>query len=314
MSSTFGSIAQLSESIRSEAIQLGFYACGFSKAGHLAEAEQKMENWLAEGKHGEMGYLERNREKRYNPTLLVEGAKSVISILYSYYPEEKLEETDNFKISKYAYGKDYHYIIKDKLKLLLQKIEEKTGKRNARLFVDSAPVLDRVWAQKSGLGFIGKNTLLINKKGGSFFFIGHIILDHELVYEDSSPANYCGTCNLCIDACPTGALEAFTVDARKCISYLTIEYRGDSLPDEQKGKFEDWIFGCDICQDVCPWNRFAKAHKEPMFGLQEDLKAMCRADWEKLKKPKFKQLFKASAVERTGYKGLKRNIDFLQIN
>ncbi|RLD43291.1 MAG: tRNA epoxyqueuosine(34) reductase QueG [Bacteroidetes bacterium] len=308
MSSPFN---QLSEFIKSEANHLGFSACGISKAGRLEKAEQKMEKWLADGKHGEMAYLERNREKRYNPVLLVEKAKSVITVLYNYYPEERLETSDNFQISKYAYGKDYHYIIKAKLDQLLEKIEMKTGKRKARIFVDSAPVLDRTWAQKSGLGFIGKNTLLINKKEGSFFFIGHIILDLELDYEESSPANYCGSCTECIDACPTGALEAFEVDARKCISYLTIEYRGNTLPEDLKGKFNNWIFGCDICQDVCPWNRFSKPHNEPLFGLSEDLMQMRKIDWELLDKPKFKQLFKSTAIERTGFKGLKRNIDFL---
>jgi len=311
MSLSLNRQVQLSSFIKSEAIQLGFSACGISKSEHLADAEQKTENWLAAGMHGEMSYMERNREKRYNPTLLVEGSKSVITVLYNYYPEEKPEETDNFKISKYAYGKDYHYIIKDKLKLLLQKIENKTGKRNARIFVDSAPVLDRAWAQKSGLGFIGKNTLLINKKMGSFFFIGQIILDLELKYEDSNPANYCGSCTRCIDACPTGALKAFTLDARKCISYLSIEYRGDKLPEGMKEKFNYWIFGCDICQDVCPWNHFSKPHQEPLFGLQQDLQQMRKADWENLNKSKFKQLFKGTAVERTGFKNLKRNIDFL---
>ena len=308
MSSPFN---QLSEFIKSEANHLGFSACGISKAGRLEKAEQKMEKWLADGKHGEMAYLERNREKRYNPVLLVEKAKSVITVLYNYYPEERLETSDNFQISKYAYGKDYHYIIKAKLDQLLEKIEMKTGKRKARIFVDSAPVLDRTWAQKSGLGFIGKNTLLINKKEGSFFFIGHIILDLELDYEESSPANYCGSCTECIDACPTGALEAFEVDARKCISYLTIEYRGNTLPEDLKGKFNNWIFGCDICQDVCPWNRFSKPNNEPLFGLIEDLKKMRKTDWEQLDKPKFKQLFKGTAIERTGFKSLKRNIDFL---
>jgi epoxyqueuosine reductase len=302
---------QLSEDIKYDAIQLGFSSCGIAKVEFLGEAKQKMEAWLNEGMQGEMAYLERNRDKRYDPALLVEDAQSVITVLYNYYPEEKPETTDNYKISKYAYGKDYHYIIKDKLRRLLQKIEKKTGKRKARVFVDTAPVMDRVWAQKSGLGFIGKNTLLISKQEGSFFFIGHIILDLELEYSESDPANYCGSCTHCIDACPTGALQAFQLDARKCISYLTIEYRGSTLPEGLKGKFNNWIFGCDICQDVCPWNRFAKPHDEPLFGLNPVLKAMRKQDWQNLDKPKFKQLFKGSAVERAGFKGLKRNIDFL---
>ncbi len=301
----------LSAYIKSEALQLGFFACGISPVTYLKEEARHMESWLAQGMHGEMTYLERNRENRYNPALLVEGARSVITILYNYYPDEKLEKEDNYQISKYAYGKDYHYVIKDKLSLLLRKIEEKTGKRKARVFVDSAPVLDRAWAQKSGLGFIGKNTLLIHKKGGSFFFIGHIILDLELADDQKSVANACGTCTKCIDACPTGALKPFQVDARKCLSYLTIEYRGDALPQELKTKFNDWIFGCDICQDVCPWNRFSKVHNEPLFSLSHQLKSMRKTDWKKLDKPKFKMLFKGTAVQRTGFKGLKRNIDFI---
>jgi len=297
--------------IKNEAKQLGFTACGISKAGPLTDACQKMEDWLSKGMHGEMKYLERNKEKRYNPTLLVEGAQSVVSVLYNYFPEKQLETSNNYQISKYAYGKDYHYIIKEKLNLLLQQIESKTGKRTARVFVDSAPVMDRVWAQKSGLGFIGKNTLLINRKGGSFFFIGHIILDLELESDESNPANYCGNCTKCIDSCPTNALSAFEVDARKCISYLTIEYRSENLPEEKKDQFNNWIFGCDICQDVCPWNRFANPNSEPHFNLTDDLMKMRKSDWQILDKTKFNQLFKGSAVVRTRFKGLKRNIDFL---
>lgn len=312
MSSSSNHNSQLSNFIKSEAARIGFQACGISKAGLLTEASSKMEDWLSKGMHGDMGYLEKNKEKRYNPTMLVEGAQSVITVLYNYYPEKKLEATNNYQISKYAYGKDYHYIIKEKLNILLQQIEFKTGERIARVFVDSAPVMDRVWAQKSGLGFIGKNTLLINKKGGSFFFIGHIILDLELETDDLNPANYCGNCTRCLDACPTNALSAFEVDARKCISYLTIEYRGENLPEEKKDQFNNWIFGCDICQDVCPWNRFAKPHDEAQLSLTDDLFKMQKSDWQGLDKIKFNQLFKGSAVSRTRFKGLKRNIDFLK--
>jgi len=300
----------LSEFIRTEALNLGFFDCGFSKARHLPNDERRMEMWLEDGKNADMAYLERNREKRYNPNLLVEESKTVITVLFNYYPSEKLEEKDNFKISKYAYGKDYHYIIKDKLKLLLLKIEEKTGKRKARVFTDSAPVLDRAWARESGLGYIGKNTILINKKGGSYFFIGHIILDLEIEFEAKSVANSCGTCTKCIQACPTDALEPFKLDANKCISYLTIENRGD-IPEEFSGKFENYIFGCDICMDVCPWNRFTIANSEPLFQPSEELLKMRLADWENLDKQKFKKLFRGSAVERAGFKGLKRNINFV---
>lgn len=302
----------LSEFIRTEALNLGFFDCGFSKSRHLPYDERRMELWLKDGKNADMSYLERNREKRYNPGLLVEESKTVITVLLNFYPSEKLEETNNYKISKYAYGKDYHYIIKDNLKLLLLKIEEKTGKRKARIFTDSAPVLDRAWARESGLGFVGKNTTLINKKGGSFFFIGHIILDLEIDYEAMSVANGCGSCTKCIQACPTDALEPFKLDARKCISYLTIENRGE-IPQEFSGKFNDYILGCDICMDVCPWNRFAIPNTEVLFQPSAELLEMRKTDWENLDKKKFNSLFKGSAVERAGFKGLKRNINFVAI-
>ncbi len=301
----------LGEFIKKEADTLGFFDCGFSSARHLPYDEKRMEIWLDEGKNAEMGYLERNREKRYNPTLLVEGAKSLITVLFNYYPSNILEEIDNYKISKYTYGKDYHYIIKAKLKELLLKIEDKTGKRKSRIFIDSAPVLDKAWARESGLGYIGKNTILINKKGGSFFFIGHIIIDIEIISEIKTVTNSCGTCTKCIQACPTNALEPFKLDANKCISYLTIENKGD-IPNTFRGKFEDYIFGCDICMDVCPWNRFATPNKEILFQPSEDLKKMQKKDWENLNKEKFDALFKGTAVERTGFKGLKRNIDFVK--
>lgn len=301
----------LSNSIKTHAKSIGFFNCGISKAEYLAGDAEKMEHWLLKGNNGEMGYLERNKEKRYNPELLVDNAKSVITVLYNYYPREELNKNDNYNISKYAYGNDYHYIIKEKLHELLTIIEEKTGKRDARIFVDSAPVLDRAWARKSGLGFIGKNTLLINKKGGSFFFIGHIIIDLELHYEDDAdPISYCGSCTRCIDACPTNAIKENYVDARSCISYLTIEYKGE-LPLNLKDKFKNWIFGCDICQDVCPWNRFSSPHDEPLFEPGENLLNMTKTQWEEMKEPKFIELFKNSAVQRTGFKSLKRNIDFL---
>ena len=301
----------LSDFIKDEAIQLGFFDCGISKTEYLAQEAEKMEDWLSNGFQGDMSYLERNNDKRYNPQLLVENSKSVISVIYNYYPEKEINKTNNYRISKYAYGNDYHCVIKQKLNKLLALIEEKTGRRNARIFVDSAPVLDRAWAQKSGLGFIGKNKMLINKKGGSFFFIGHIIIDLELFYERNiDPISYCGTCTKCIDACPTNAIKDNYVDARSCISYLTIEYKGE-LPQNLKGKFNNWIFGCDICQDVCPWNRFASPHNEPLFKPSKDLQKMKIDQWNNLNKPQFKELFSNSAIKRTGYKGLKRNILFL---
>ncbi len=300
-----------SEQIKAAAKALGFFDCGISKAEYLEADAVRMEAWLEKGMQGEMSYLERNRQKRYDATKLVEQAQSVITVLYNYAPEKVLPETSYYKISKYAYGKDYHYVIKDKLHALLHQIEKLAGPRKARIFVDSAPVLDRAYARKSGLGFIGKNTMLINRKGGSFFFVGHIILDLELLYDEETTTHFCGSCTRCIQACPTGALKPFEVDARKCISYLTIEFRGDEIPEGFKGQWDKWIFGCDICQDVCPWNRGVKPHQEPDFEISPSLMAMKKSDWEAMDKPTFKRLFKGTAVERTGYKGLKRNIKFL---
>ncbi len=303
--------AQLSERIKTEAEKLGFFACGISKAGLLNKDAERVERWLGKGMQGGMQYLEHNREKRYDSTRLVEDAKSVVSLLFNYFPSEELPSQSHYKISKYAYGKDYHYVLKQKLASLLEKIETWTGERQARIFTDSAPVLDRAVARRAGLGFTGKNTLLINREGGSFFFIGHIILDLELIADRETAENYCGSCTKCIDACPTGALLPFELDARKCISYLTIEYRGEKIPDEFRGKWNRWIVGCDICQDICPWNQKARPHNEPAFHPSILLLNMQKADWENLDKPAFKKLFIGTAVERTGFKGLRRNIDFL---
>ncbi len=306
--------ARLTEHIKAEAQKLGFFACGISRAGALPADARRVEKWLEKGMHGEMGYLENNREKRYDATKLVEHAQSVISVLLSYYPQNELPETGYYKIARYAYGKDYHYVVKQKLSLLLHEIETLTGKRQARLFTDSAPVLDRAVARRAGLGFTGKNTTLINRKGGSFFFIGHIILDLELVYDREETESFCGSCTRCIDACPTRALSPYELDARRCISYLTIEYRGEKIPGEFRGEWKQWIFGCDICQEVCPWNRKAVPTQEPAFQPSEDVKKMSKSDWENLDKPGFKKLFKGTALERTGWKGLQRNIRFLQEN
>jgi epoxyqueuosine reductase len=302
---------QLTKLIKTEASNLGFFACGISKAEHLLDEEIRVEQWLAENMHGEMSWMERNKEKRYDPTKLVEGAKSVISVLYNYTPDVRLPENDNFHISAYAYGDDYHKILKDKLHKLLLFIEANSGKRDARVFVDSAPVLDRAWAHRAGLGFIGKNTLLINRKGGSYFFIGQIILDLELDAENRpAEKNFCGSCTLCLQACPTNALEPFKLDARKCISYLTIEHKSE-IPVKFKGQFNDWIFGCDICQDVCPWNRDVKPNQEPAFHPSEELLAMKKQHWQLLDQEKFNSLFSKSAVKRAGFSGLHRNIKYL---
>jgi epoxyqueuosine reductase len=254
--------------------------------------------------------MENHFDKRLDPTKLVDGAKSVVSMLLNYYPEEGIQNED-YKISKYAYGKDYHFVIKEKLKALIAYINEKIGEVQGRAFVDSAPVMDKVWAKKSGLGWVGKNTNLINTQTGSFFFIAEIIIDLELDY-DGPIKDYCGTCTKCIDACPTDALSnPYVLDASKCISYLTIELK-EQIPKEFKGKMENWIFGCDICQDVCPWNRFSKQHEEKSFEPQAGLKEMKASDWEDISHEVFNTIFKDSAVKRTKFDGIRRNIDFLE--
>lgn len=298
--------------IVAEAERMGFDACGIAQATALEEESAHVEQWLESDCEGEMGYLTRNKEKRYDPRLLVEGTKSIVTVLYNYYPKQRIGDSDKFKIAKYAYGADYHDVLKRKMHQLLEGIEAQTGKlEGTRLFVDSAPVLDRAWAVRCGLGFIGKNTTLIHPKKGSFFFIGHLFLPIELEGTGKPLTNRCGRCTKCLDACPTGALEApFHIDARKCISYLTIEYKG-SLADIDPKTFNGWMYGCDICQDVCPYNRFALPNREPEFQPSERLIAMHDEDWKSLSKEDFDALFKHSAVQRAGYEGLKRNIDFL---
>ena len=291
---------------------MGFDACGVSCATLLEEESAHVEQWLEAQHEGEMSYLNRNKEKRYDPRLLVEGTKSIVTVLYNYFPNQKLSESDNYKVAKYAYGADYHEVLKRKMRLLLERIETQTGKLEGyRIFVDSAPVLDRAWAVKCGLGFIGKNTTLIHPKKGSFFFIGHLFLPLELEATGAPLSNRCGRCTKCIDACPTGALEApFRIDARKCLSYLTIEYKGP-LEGYDKSKFRNWIYGCDICQDVCPYNRFSLPNAEPEFQPSERLLAMRKSDWQQLTQAGFDSLFQRSAMQRAGFKGLKRNIEFI---
>ena len=302
----------LSEWIVAEATQLGFDACGISRATLLEKESAHVEQWLDNQHEGEMSYLNRNKEKRYDPRLLVEGTKSIVTVLYNYFPKQKLSEGDNFKIAKYAYGADYHEVLKQKMHLLLEHVETRAGKlEGCRVFVDSAPVLDRAWAVKCGLGFIGKNTTLIHPKKGSFFFIGHLFLPLDLTETGQELSNRCGRCTKCLDACPTGALEApFHIDARKCLSYLTIEYKG-SLEGQDKSKFNNWIYGCDMCQDVCPYNRFSLPNSELEFQPSERLLAMRKTDWQNLTQAEFEVLFKRSAVKRAGFEGLKRNIDFI---
>lgn len=297
--------------IKQKAIDLGFDACGISKAEFLEDEAPRLEKWLNLNMHGQMAYMANHFDKRLDPRKLVDGAKSVISVLLNYYPEEKLPESkEDIKISKYAYGTDYHYVLKDKLKDLMEFISEEIGEVNGRIFVDSAPVMDKVWAKKSGIGWIGKHTNLINRSIGSFFFIGEIICDLDLE-PDASIKDYCGTCTRCIDACPTDAIvEPYVVDGSKCISYFTIELK-DAIPDEVKGKFENWAFGCDICQDVCPWNSFAKPHKTPQFDPHPQLKEFTNNDWQEITEEVFREIFRRSAVKRTKHEGLKRNIKFI---
>lgn len=297
--------------IKAKAKELGFISCGISKAEYLSDVAPQLEDWLAKNQHGEMGYMSNHFDKRLDPTKLVPGAKSVISLAYNYYPTKDLAKNDSYKIAKYAYGEDYHYVIKDKLKDFFEIIEKQVGSIEGRIFTDSAPVMERQWAARSGLGWLGKHSLLLTKQKGSFFFLAEIILDLELEY-DSPIANHCGTCTNCIDACPTDAItEVGVVDGSKCISYFTIELK-EELPNAVKDKFEDWMFGCDICQDVCPWNRFSVAHTEPRFEPHPKLEGMIKSDWQELTQEIFSKIFQKSAVKRTKFSGLKRNIGFLK--
>ncbi|MDP4685203.1 MAG: tRNA epoxyqueuosine(34) reductase QueG [Crocinitomicaceae bacterium] len=297
--------------IKQKAQELGFFYCGISKAEFLEEEAPRLEAWLNQQRHGKMSYMENHFDKRLDPRLLVDGAKSVISLLLNYYTEEKQSDATAPKISKYAYGEDYHFVIKEKLRQLMQFIETEIGEVSGRVFVDSAPVMDKAWAKKSGLGWIGKNSNLIHPKSGSFFFIAELIIDLELE-ADGPIKDYCGTCTKCIDACPTDAIiEPYVVDGSKCISYLTIELKDALLPTEFKGKMDNWAFGCDICQDVCPWNRFSLLHNEPRFNPSQNLLQLSKSDWQDLSEEVFSELFKLSAIKRTKFDGLKRNIAFL---
>ena len=285
-------------------------SCGVSKAGFLEQEAPRLEDWLNKNRNGEMHYMENHFDKRLDPTLLVPGAKSVVSLLLNYYPEETQRE-DSYKISKYAYGTDYHFVIKDKLKKFLEAIRVQIGEVEGRAFVDSAPVLDKAWAAKSGLGWVGKNSNLLTKQVGSFFFIAELIIDLELEY-DTPVTDHCGSCTACIDACPTQAIvDPYVVDGSKCISYFTIELKNE-IPDYAKGKMDDWMFGCDVCQDVCPWNRFSKPHNEPLFNPKPELLQYSKKEWKELTQEVFSEIFKKSPVKRTKFSGLKRNMDFLE--
>jgi len=291
--------------------ELGFTACGIAKARFLEEEAPGLEAWLSHNYHGQMGYMANHFDKRLDPQKLVPGAKSVVSLLYNYYPENDLAEQHGYKLAKYAYGKDYHEVIKDKLRLFLERAREEIGDIDGRVFVDSAPVMERQWAQLAGIGWLGKNGLLLNKSKGSFFFIAELIIDLELDY-DIPAADHCGTCTKCIDACPTEAIiDPGVVDGSKCISYYTIELKAE-MPITEEKSFENWVFGCDICQDVCPWNRFSEPHNEPAFKPNVELENMEIGSWEELTQETFSKVFKGSAVKRTRFAGLKRNIEFVK--
>jgi len=299
-----------SQLIKQKAEKFGFQSCGISKAEFLEEEAPRLEAWLNKGYHGEMKYMENHFDKRLNPTLLVDGAKSVISLSYNYFPKVKIDEINNFKISKYAYGEDYHEVIKDILKEILAELQEEIGEFGFRVFVDSAPVLEKAWARKSGLGWVGKNANLITKKHGSFYFLAEIICDLELDY-DLAVTDHCGSCRACIDACPTQAIVSDRiVDGSKCISYATIELKNE-IPDYFNGKMDDWMFGCDVCQDVCPWNRFSAPTLQEKFAPNFQKLNFRKNEWKELTQELFSEIFKKSAVKRTKFSGLMRNVNFL---
>lgn len=302
--------ARLTHFIKQNAASLGFSFCGVSQARRLDEEASRLEDWLKKGMHGRMRYMENHFDKRLDPRLLVDNAQSVVSFMYSYFPEPVVIQPAPLKISKYARGADYHFVIKEKLQRLAEDLKAEAGEINYRIFVDSAPVLDRAWAVNSGIGWIGKNTMLISRRNGSFFFLAELITDLELEYDLPFGGSYCGDCTRCMDACPTGAIIGpRQLDANRCISYLTIELK-DEIGAEFKGKTDNWIFGCDICQDVCPWNKFSIIHAEPQFHAKANWLEWSVEEWEKMDKPLFNEIFGRSALKRTGFLKLKNSISF----
>lgn len=300
-----------SQLIKRRAKELGFLSCGIAKADFLAEEAPRLEKWLKNQYHGQMSYMENHFDLRLDPRLLVEGAKSVISLSYNYY-QDLDRNPDGYKIAMYAQGEDYHLVVKEKVRELLHYIQEEIGEVSGRAFADSAPILEHAWAQKAGLGWVGKNSLLISKQKGSFFFLSELIIDLDLAYDNPIETDHCGSCTRCIDACPTAAiLPNKTVNGSQCISYFTIELKNE-IPDEMQGKFDDWIFGCDVCQEVCPWNRFSHPTQEQKFVAQEQINQFSKQDWEEITEEVFRKVFKKSPVKRTKFSGLKRNIDFVK--
>jgi epoxyqueuosine reductase len=304
-----GAVHNHTNIVKALALELGFSYCGIAKAAFLEDEAAPLEAWLNANMHGQMGYMANHFDKRLDPRLLVPGAQSVVSLAYNYFPPTQ-DQPQSYAVSKYAYGEDYHDVIRDKLYLFLERIQESVGHVEGRVFVDSAPVLEKAWAKNSGVGWVGKNANLITKQQGSFFFLAELIIDLEL-QPDGPIKDYCGTCTRCIDACPTEAIvQPYVVDGSRCISYLTIELR-EAIPSEFKGRMAEWAFGCDICQDVCPWNRFSKPHQEERFRGSEEWKNWTKAEWKELTEETFKRVFRKSAVKRTKFIGLKKNIDFL---
>jgi epoxyqueuosine reductase len=301
--------------LKSTAKRLGFDFCGIAKADFLEEEAPKLETWLQRNYQGNMGYLANHFDKRLDPRKLVDGAKTVVSLLYNYYPEQPFSQgPEDLKLAKYAYGEDYHRVIREKLTEFLLSLREDVGEINGRSFVDSAPILERAWAQKAGLGWIGKNSLLLNRSMGSFFFLAELVIDLEATPDLPLGQDYCGTCTACVDACPTDAIVAAgVVDGSRCISYLTIELK-EAIPNTFAGKMDNWVFGCDICQDVCPWNRFSKPHQEPAFTPGNEIQGFSARDWRELTEETFKRVFVDSAVKRAKYTGIRRNVDFLSLN
>ena len=298
--------------IQQEALRLGFAQCGFSKADFLKEDAPRLEQWLKKGMQGEMHYMENHFDKRLDPRLLVTGAKTVISLLFNYFPAQGQSDKTAPKISKYAFGKDYHLVVKEQLFQLIAFIRLNIGEVDGRCFVDSGPVLERSWAKRAGLGWIGKNGNLINRKSGSFFFLAELIIDLELEPDEPFVGDFCGTCNKCVDSCPTQAIIApQVVDGSKCISYFTIELK-EAIPVAMKGQFDGWAFGCDVCQDVCPWNRFAQPHQSEELRPYPTLLDMTKRDWEEITEAVFKKVFKDSPLKRTKFAGIKRNLEFLK--